>query len=448
MDSYKGQGGILDAPWKENLARGVIGYVDPSIYQMNRGRYFENFVYHVASDHKNYILDFPDFLEALEVIPSDIFIDPANQSTIIDENGVEHNSIDLLIYNLLKYALSYDLNDYKLAKASLRAISTLLLTDFIDLMHKIITTNVAYPNRPKTNLLQELPRLVENAKKKKTVISLLIIISVISTALDIENTFFNFFVNNLKLERPREVLLAAEKAAIVIIKAKPHSEFAINIMKDLPFDEDDVEISRFCFRAIGEQCNKGNVNCFELPSIIKYICDERYRKDALFILNLASFHSENICYELLKYLDDLYNALDFPTDKYVVCLIIINIASRGEQIAKSLIPFLIKLPELYDNSPIKDKIEIARTAGLIINYGKLRSAEELNRECIMMTDSLYFADNDAIVNILDALFNLKYFNEEFHQCLLQLTDSDDELIAKYAQLIINRLEEYYSINDQ
>ncbi|KAK8888047.1 hypothetical protein M9Y10_039107 [Tritrichomonas musculus] len=361
----------------------------------------------------------------------------------IEDDLSSRMPVNMFMYNLIKYAIMNAENYQDISEAALLSISKLLKLSSIQILDLVIKTYVKIEDQITTFALQ-LPFMVESSKTIIQKKSLLKCISALSGIFpNLGDTFFNFFVEQLQLSDPslKPLRKVAASAAYQIICTDPLSDFSKKIMKYLPFDGEDPKFSKYCFLALEAHCAKGNYY-FDIPQLIDFACkyDNLISAYAAHVLFVASGNSFEICRDLAQYASSFVIMLQKLNAKNI-CYIINNVVKKGKMFADPFVPLINPLNFLYYESPLEDKIYITRTICLIILNARLNPTQELISVCDTLIQALEL-DDDIIIIIVETLKVLKYFNDDFHQALQNLSESDDQIIALHATSTMKEIDQF------
>ena len=395
---------------------------------------FLNFFDQIARGNRKYINDLYYLIQYRDGFPEKIFLE-MDDSIIYDNEGNEKTIKEGFIYHIVKESIKEEPNIL-----AILSLAELFICNSIEILHLIIKTTIPTP-QGNTTFLFELPRLVQNARDPKVQSALFYIIATASTIENIQDTFYNFFVQAFQNPDPEFISVkeAAAKASLMIIQCKPTSDFSTNIMSEILFDLNNKVLVSCCFHAIAIQVEAGNFNCFEIPQMVRFLEDPRTSKYAAFVLYNASKVSEEISKELLNYTQEIVNAFFVINPKYLTSLVC-NIVKNGETYALSFIPSFLVWEDLYYQVSAPDKIEIARVISLIITFSHVSYYDKLEGICRLLINSLELQDSNVSIVALDALYQLNFVDEEFHEALMNLKLSSDGIIAYHASMILNSME--------
>lgn len=435
--SYKSDSKMFHKELQSSVVDRSLGVQNSENFLDKNESFYKNFVFGVANGLQKYIIDFPLFLKSAKNLPIDIILEKTEDIGTI-ENPIE---VNMFMYNLIKYAIMDDEDHQEVSEAALISISKLLKRNSIQILDLVVKTWID-PDDETTALIYQLPYMVERSKTVNQKRALLRCIAAMSSLMPkSEETFIKFFIDQLQIsdQNLRSLKKTAASSASQIICTYPISEFSKQIMANLPFDIQDEELSKYCFKALMAQCNQGYFDLFDVPQLIDYACgcQNRTSYDAVYTLIAATNSSIEVCEDLLNYTSELSFLLHNMSPKIYICLLILNIVSKGPTFANPFAFLIDSLPELYFECEHYEKAPIIRTLCSIIINDHIDLIVEPHPAYDALLDGIYL-DDDVIIIIIQTLINLHHYSEDFHQALLELSENDDDVISYYATSVLNQ----------
>lgn len=416
----------------------------------NNESHFAGFVNGIARGKIQYINDFPLFLKSTKNIPIEIILSK-NEEEIIEEEEknceqVKKVTNNMFLFNLVRYAALTDEDNQKISRKALISLKKILKLRNAEIIDLISNINFEIDNKI-TNFPSEIPIMITKLKEDDQKRALLRCVAAFPNIIQNDLSFYiNFFTDQLKAsdENHKKLKKTAAGSASQIICNQPESAFSKQIMSELPFDKKDPSLSKYCFKALMAQCAIGNYSCFDLPQIIELVrnTNNRTSYDAVQLLRTAAFYSIDICEQLIHCNETFEYLIRNMEHLEYICLLIINIASKGSMFANGLVSLIDILIEVYFDNDLKNKIFIIRAICTIILNGEIKITEGDNPLYEIFLNGIYL-DDEVISIIIDTLVHINYAGEDFHQILEELTESDDRVIAYQASKILDQMDQSF-----
>lgn len=261
----------------------------------------------------------------------------------------------------------------------------------------------------------------------------------------------NQFIGNLAIEyidfvivqlhNPNKVVLkAAADVALSIVKSDGAiSETTKLLIKELPYDSNDHDISSYCFFALEYLCDNGVIDCFEIPQILSFA--QKGYCEAIKVIEKAARISPDFCLHMMNFINELILMLESDFSSHI-CKILNYVALSSNICSIQLLPIIPNLLRVYQEGCSKDKERVIHAISSILITSKIDYSENLESVCQTMIDALSLNNPEMIKSVLVVLEHFQYYNEELYQILHEISNRQNDEIVQIAQSLITAIDSF------